>query len=173
MNLIYDDRKISWEFEGKRYEYFIDGIRQAAIEKDYIFVVSRDSKSSTHTYIRFNGLLIASIKLGQDEKIVKVIDESNKEIALKIYELNFMIYHSSYLYAIIEEENKNRKVVQYSIHGQKLKEYICPEGYSLYRFCGETETTIEFVIYDSEEISWKFSLNTETGEWVKIGYIRD
>jgi hypothetical protein len=184
MNIVYDERKITWEFEGKKYKYFVEGIRRADIEKKYIFVHSCSSNCWTYTYITLNGILILSISTNFDNhsKSVKILNEKGEQASLAIPKLDNITYYDNYLYAIIGDDT-DRKVVKYSLHGKMLREYPQPSGYNIYRFFSliNDEKKIEFIVYGEDEETlqyswkntWKFTLNSETGEWKKICYVRD
>ena len=173
MKLTYDKSKVIWEYEGKQYEYLIEEIAGAYLEKGYIYITSNDRGYTkyTNTFITCRGELIvsSSYTLAGYSNFITILDEKNEKNDIKIEHLHSVHATVNYIY-VIAGEHKKEKVIKLSLHGKTIREYPLPENYSAERFFSliDDDKEIKVILNGEEEKGswqWCFVLNTETGIW--------
>lgn len=176
MTLIHDQNKVSWKYKGMHYEYSINNIFTASLGKKYIFIRSsiENSAYEVFTYVTLHGTLIASVTYkttGGSNVIVKILDENNKEVLITTSKITAATTNGDSIFII---EDTYKKVMQYSIHGKKLKEYPVPVNYTIVRFFDlpDSDKEIKIICYGQKDKYEKdiycLSLNLETGEWTVL-----
>lgn len=175
MDINYDKYKVKWEYRNKEYEYKINDVDEACMEKNYIYLVSYNSKDKKYiyTYITLDGLLIISYSMFSNK--VTICDNSNKEftkeLSLPLQDLR--LGKDNYIYIILSKDRIS-KIMKLSQHGEKMNEYICPDNYFIIRFFNNADNDKEIKVicggpadqYGKD--TWCLSLNSETGEWKVI-----
>lgn len=173
MPLTFENSKVRWKYKGEWHEYYVDyNIFNASFEKKYIYIRSeykKDIESVIYTYLTFEGLLILSSYRGSDT--IKILNENNEEIQIIIPNKIDIRTNGHDIFSIEEDISNSNKVVQYSIHGKKLKEYFAPDEYRIGVFFNspDSEKEIKVLCHGPEDKYGKdtycLSLNLETGEW--------
>lgn len=178
MKLTYDKSKVTWDFEGKKYEYSVDNdnISSAYLKNGYIYISSNNTEYTqfTNIYITYAGKLIvsASYMLKGYLNFITILDEKNKKTYIEIKQLQNLGATANYIY-VIAGKNTDAKLIKYSLHGKKTQEYNPPIGCTFERFFSsiDNDKEIEVICNGQEDENghwqWCFALNTETGEWEK------
>ena len=176
-NLSYDKNKVTWKYNKEQYEYKIDNIFNASVEKKYIYInsdVEGSANDSIFTYITLNGVFIASViyKFVDGFNVaVKILDENNQEILLPNPNIKGANTNGNKIFII---DDTYKKIVQYSIHGKTEREFFLPTNYTINRFFDLPQSDKEIKVicngpvdkYDKD--TFCLSLNLETGEWTVL-----
>jgi hypothetical protein len=172
MSLTYTESKVIWKYKGKQYEYNIGNIKKAYMEEKKIYIYSSEYQDKVYVHantdITLEGLLIVSHYAGTDTDKIKILDENGKELFIE-FPYRVEVRTNGNIIIIIEID----KVIQYSIHGKKLKEYSAPNNYSIGRFFdAHVDKDVKIICHGPEDKYGKdtycLSLNLETGEWTVL-----
>lgn len=173
MNLKYDKTKINWKYGGKEYEYFIDNIFKATEHKEHIFIISSNSDDTIdiYTFITLTGKLILSESMDNNNVSITILNEKNEEEKIDIQNVRSIVNISEQYIYVIAGKWGETKLVLYSYHGKKIKEFSSPENYNLERFLSsiDNDKDIKIISYGPKDQydkdTYCLSLNSETCEW--------
>ncbi|MCL2145009.1 MAG: hypothetical protein FWH43_05930 [Endomicrobia bacterium] len=175
-NLSYDKNKVTWKYNKMQYEYYVEDIFDASVEKKYIFIEScvKSITNRTFTYLALNGIFIVSVKYKYTDSFnvtVKILDENNQEILLTTTSAKDVRTNGINIFII---DDTYKKIEQYSIHGKKEREFFLPTNYTINRFFDLPQSDKEIKIICNgpadkhDKDMFCLSLNLETGEWTVL-----
>jgi hypothetical protein len=176
MALTYDKNKVTWKYNKEYHEYCVDNIFDAEMKKKYIFINSfiKNETFEVFTYLTLTGIFIASATYKYTDGYnvsVKILDENNKEALMVDSNIIDVNTNGTSLFVI---EDTYKKIIQYSLHGKRLREYPILENYTIGSFFDlpESDKEIKIICHGPEDKYGKdtycLSLNLETGEWTVL-----
>lgn len=181
MEVTRNENSIAWEYEGKHIEVSLDYVRRARFDKsnNTIYIETGEGfYGGMMNYYSLTGHFLARENLETGE----FIWQNNGEHQLSIpftetvgfypsYELILIIYRRS------EEQTAITAMNVYDLNGNLVREFDSPQGYKMYYVTdienNQARVVCEATIKENYESygrsSFMFSLDLNTGEWVKTG----
>lgn len=181
MEVIYTENSVTWEYAGKHIEVNLDHVQHADFDESQNIIYVKTGESVSAKWIRYynlNSHFLARENLETGE----FIWQNNGEHQLSIpftetvgfypnYELILIIYRRS------EERTAITAMNVYDLNGNLVRQFDSPQGYRM-RYVTDIENNQARVVCDATikenyesygRSSFMFSLDLNTGEWVKTG----
>ena len=99
------------------------------------------------------------------------MDKGNKKRVINIPLLREVSLGCNKRFFVLTGDNCKCKLLVYTFKGEKISEYLPPNGYIFYRFA-KVGNEVNIVCQGSEKTEdkfgrndWNFTMNVDTGEW--------